>query len=167
MLSPNAGLRLGVHRRQVLVLDRFHLARRRSQRSDEEIIPHSEHESSQNQPDDRSYLPIADPEPSSALAHEVRSSNRLSHAARLPPCVAAHACCSHLTANISPTTRQATPAFLRRDVDGGSMPQVPWGVGKIMQVMILWLLAYILIGQVSAQWPMSGHTGATSVILFF
>ena len=29
-----------------------------------------------------------------------------------------------------------------------AMPQVPWGVGKIVQVMILWLLAYILIGQV-------------------
>jgi len=30
-----------------------------------------------------------------------------------------------------------------------TLPQVPWGAGKIMQVMVLWLLAYILIGQVA------------------
>ena len=40
----------------------------------------------------------------------------------------------------------------------GSMPQVPWGVGKIMQVMILWLLAYILIGQVCARFLENKHT---------
>ena len=32
---------------------------------------------------------------------------------------------------------------------GTGMPRVPWGVGKILQVMLLWLLAYILIGQVA------------------
>ncbi len=31
------------------------------------------------------------------------------------------------------------------------LPSVPWGVGKIIQVMVLWLLAYIIIGQVQGK----------------
>ena len=31
----------------------------------------------------------------------------------------------------------------------GPLLQVPWGLGKVIQVMLLWLLAYILMGQVA------------------
>jgi len=33
--------------------------------------------------------------------------------------------------------------------------KVPWGVGKIIQVMVLWLLAYIIIGQVAVPMGLS------------
>lgn len=29
------------------------------------------------------------------------------------------------------------------------LPQIPWGISKILQVMFLWLLAYLLVGQVA------------------
>lgn len=29
-----------------------------------------------------------------------------------------------------------------------NVPKVPWGVGKISQVMLLWLIAYVIVGQV-------------------
>lgn len=46
------------------------------------------------------------------------------------------------------TTRypQVDPGWFKRWLE--PPPYVPWGVGKIVQVMILWLLAYIIIGQV-------------------
>jgi hypothetical protein len=28
------------------------------------------------------------------------------------------------------------------------LPTVPWGIGTVVQVMVLWLLAYVLVGQV-------------------
>ncbi|GFR52723.1 hypothetical protein Agub_g15276, partial [Astrephomene gubernaculifera] len=36
-----------------------------------------------------------------------------------------------------------------KDQPTDGLPKVPWGLGKVFQVMALWLLAYILIGQVA------------------
>ncbi|GAX74910.1 hypothetical protein CEUSTIGMA_g2356.t1 [Chlamydomonas eustigma] len=47
------------------------------------------------------------------------------------------------------TREEGTNSQVETSTTPKTLPQVPWGVGKIMQVMVLWLLAYILIGQVA------------------
>lgn len=63
------------------------------------------------------------------------ATDAISHALQAPPALGS------LTSH--PNARCDT------DEEGGTMPNVPWGVGKVLQVMILWLLAYVLIGQAS------------------
>lgn len=36
-----------------------------------------------------------------------------------------------------------------------ALPEVPWGLGKVVQVMLLWVLAYIIIGQVAVPLALS------------